>query len=141
MVPTTKTDEPVQSHRPRPTVQASAMLQKALVLLAIAVAGAMAYRFTALKEWLQPTGEAAAWVRETGLWGAAVFLVGMSGLILMGVPRLLFCPLAGALYGFWCGLGLSIAGTIVSYYAAFRVIRGRRTDSDSIPPLHPKLAF
>ena len=113
---------------------------KALILLVIAVAGAMAYRFTPLKEWLQPAGEAAAWVQQTGLWGAAGFLLGMSVLIVLGVPRLLFCPLAGALFGFWGGLGFSLAGTMASYYVTFLLIRGRRTNGNGTP-LHPKLAF
>ena len=141
MATTTQTDELNKSPAARPTVQTVPMLGKALVLLAIAVAGAMAYRFTPLKEWLQPAGEAAAWVRQTGFWGAATFLLGMSALIVVGVPRLLFCPLAGALFGFWGGLGVSIAGTMISYYAAFHVIRGRRINADSTLPTHPALAF
>ena len=90
---------------------------------------------------LQPAGHAAEWLRQTGVWGVALLLLGMSALILMGVSRLMFCPLAGALMGFWGGLGLSIAGTMISYYAAFRVIRGRRANDEAAPPLHPKLAF
>jgi len=131
----------VEPTSPEPAVRTSALLIKALVFLAIAVAGAVAYRFTPLKEWLQPAGEAAAWVRQTGFWGGAAFLLGMSVLIVVGVPRLLFCPLAGALFGFWGGLAVSIAGTMASYYAAFQVIRGRRISADNAPPLHPKLAF
>jgi uncharacterized membrane protein YdjX (TVP38/TMEM64 family) len=65
----------------------------------------------------------------------------MSLLIVVGVPRLLFCPLAGALFGFWGGLAVSVAGTMISYYAAFQVIRGRRVNADETPPLPPKLAF
>jgi uncharacterized membrane protein YdjX (TVP38/TMEM64 family) len=124
-----------------PTIQTGAMLFKALVFLAIAIAGAIAYRFTPLKQWLEPAGQAAAWLRHTGVWGVLLLLLGMSALILMGVPRLLFCPLAGALMGFWGGLALSIAGTMLSYYAAFRVIRGRRANEDATPSFHPRLAF
>jgi len=112
-----------------------------LAFLAIAVAGAAAYRLTPLKDWLQPAGEAAAWVRQSGFWGVAAFLLGMSALIVAGVPRLLFCPLAGALFGFWGGLAVSAAATMASYYAVFRVIRGRRIRADDAPSLHPKLAF
>ena len=124
-----------------PEVQTNAVLFKASVFLAIAVAGAIAYRFTPLKEWLEPAGQAAAWRRPTGIWGIALPLLGMSAPILMGVSRLLFCPLVGALMGFWGGLGLSIAGTMISYYAAFRNIRGRRANGETAPPLHPKLTF
>src|SRR5512138_1470156 len=103
-----QTDELNKPRVSEPTVRTGPVLGKALVFLAIAVAGALAYRFTPLKEWLLPAGEAATWIRQTGFWGAAVFLLGMSVLVVVGVPRLLFCPLAGALFGFWGGLGLSI---------------------------------
>ncbi len=141
MATTAQTGEPNTSNAAQAVVQERAMFGKALVFLAIAVAGAMAYRFTPLKDWLEPAGETAVWVRQTGLRGAAVFLVVMSALIVVGVPRLLFCPLAGALFGFWGGFGVSIAGTMVSYYAAFRVIRGRRAKTDTAQPMHPRLAF
>jgi uncharacterized membrane protein YdjX (TVP38/TMEM64 family) len=141
MTTTGQTGESNTSNASQAVVQERAMLGKALLLLAIAVAGAMAYRFTPLKDWLQPAGEAAAWVRQTGLRGAGVFLLGMSVLIVVGVPRLLFCPLAGALFGFWGGFGVSIVGTMISYYAAFRVIRGRRGSTETARPMHPKLAF
>jgi uncharacterized membrane protein YdjX (TVP38/TMEM64 family) len=141
MATTSQTNELIGSPAAQSAVQFKVVLVKAAVLLVIAMAGAVAYRFTPLKEWLQPAGQAASWVRETGLWGAAIFLLGMSVLILVGVPRLLFCPVAGAVFGFWGGLGISIAGTMISYYTAFRVIRGRRTNGDVTPPLHPKLAF
>ena len=117
------------------------MLIKALALLLLAVLGAVAYRFTPLKAWLAPAGEAAEWLRQSGPLGAAAFLAGMAALILVGVPRLLFTAVAGGLYGFWGGIGLSIAATMVSYYSAFLFIRGRRRNGDPPPPLHPKLAF
>ena len=141
MATTDQSRERVESAPTEPAVRAGPLLIKALIFLAIAVAGATAYRFTPLKDWLQPASEAAAWVRQSGFWGAAAFLLGMSVLIVAGVPRLLFCPLAGALFGFWGGLAVIIAGTMASYFAVFQVIRGRKLNPDNAPPLHPKLAF
>jgi uncharacterized membrane protein YdjX (TVP38/TMEM64 family) len=126
---------------PTPTLKSGALLARALVLLAMAVGGALAYRFTPLKDWLQPAGAVAAWIRETGFAGLAAFVVGMAALILVGVPRLLFCPVAGALFGFWVGLGLCMLGTTASYYTAFLFIRGRRSRSGAPAALPPKLAF
>ena len=57
---------------------------KALLFLAIAIAGIVAYRFTPLKEWLQPAGAAADWVRQTGFRGVAAFFLVMALLIVVG---------------------------------------------------------
>ena len=117
------------------------MLVKAIALLLLAVVGAVVCRFTPLQDWLAPAGKAAEWVRQTGPLGAAAFLAGMATLILVGVPRLLFCAMAGGLYGFWGGIGLSITATMFSYYTAFLFIRGRRCDNDPPLRLHPTVAF
>ncbi|HPO42207.1 MAG TPA: VTT domain-containing protein [Verrucomicrobiota bacterium] len=133
--------DPAETRPPEPAARPGALLVKALLFLAIAIAGIVAYRFTPLKEWLQPAGAAADWVRQTGFRGVAAFFLVMALLIVVGVPRLLFCPLAGALFGFWGGMAMSVLGTMASYYAAFLVIRGRRHNTNQAPPLHPKLAF
>lgn len=117
------------------------VLVKALLLLGLALLGALAYHATPLKDWLGPAGQASQWVRQAGVAGAVVFVAAMSGLILLGVPRLFFCPVAGALYGFWIGLLLSILGTMASYYAAFRVVRGRRSETWREARLPARLAF
>ena len=124
-----------------PRTRLRPLVIKVSIFLLIAVGGILAYRFTDLRDWFQPAGRAADWVRGHGAWGAVVFTAAMSALILVGVPRLLFCPIAGALYGFWVGLGLCIVGTGSSYYLAFAFIRGRSEASGRPKVLHPRLAF
>jgi uncharacterized membrane protein YdjX (TVP38/TMEM64 family) len=124
-----------------PAVNPRRTLRKALVLLLLAVAGGIICRFTPLKVWLAPAGEVAVWFQQSGPLGAAAFLTGTAVLILLGIPRLLFCAVAGGLYGFWGGIGLCIGATMLSYYLAFLFLRGRRRDGDAPSRLHPKLAF
>ncbi len=110
-----------------PAVETRKTLIKAAVLLGVVVLGAVLYRLTPLRTWLQPAGELGAWVRQTGAWGVLAFLGISTGLIFAGLPRLLFCPIAGALYGFWGGLGLCLLAATISYFTTFTIVRGRRT--------------
>ncbi len=98
---------------------------KAGILFGVVLLGTLAYRLTPLRDWLQPAGAAAAWVRSAGWIGVGSFYAGSALLIFLGVPRLVFCPVAGALYGFWGGLALSLAAPATSYFLAFLALRGR----------------
>lgn len=121
------------SHRPPETrahpgadeLSARHILYRAAVLLGVVICGMMIYRLTPLRAWLEPAGVVAAWVRACGWPGMLLFYAGTALLILLGVPRLVFCPLAGALYGFWGGLALSLAAPTTSYFLTFLVLRGR----------------
>ena len=124
-----------------PIVSPTRLLVKVLVLLALTVTGLVIYRATPVASWFEPAGHVALWFADLGPLGPFVFMVGMAAAILVGVPRLLFCPLAGALFGFWGGLGISLVGTLASYYVAFVFLRERYTGSPPRLLLHPKLAF
>lgn len=117
------------------------MLVKAAILLGLALAGLLACQLTPLKEWLAPAGQAASWVRQAGVLSASVFVLGSAALILAGVPRLLFCAVAGWLYGFWLGLGLSVLATMLSYTAALMFVRGRQTAERAARALPAGLGF
>lgn len=120
-------------------LSARRILIKAAVLLAVVITGTLVYRLTPLKDWLQPAGGVAVWVRETGWHGVLVFYAGSALLIFLGVPRLVFCPVAGALYGFWGGLALSLFAPTTSYYLTFLALRGRA--EGPLPNLPPGLRF
>jgi uncharacterized membrane protein YdjX (TVP38/TMEM64 family) len=124
-----------------PKVKTTALLAKAVLLLLLAVVGAVLYRVTPLKEWLAPAGRGAEWFRGLGAYGVVLFGLSSSGLILLGVPRLLLCPLAGALYGFWAGLSISLVATMISYYIGFLWIRGRAHHGIDRAALPKRLAF
>jgi len=121
--------------------QPGKILVKALVLVAVTVLGVVLYRTTPLAEWLQPAGAVARWIADLGTLGVLASYVVMVVSVLVGVPRLLFCPIAGAVFGFWSGLALCIASSLTSYYAAFLFVRGRHSAGAPRRPLHPRLAF
>lgn len=101
------------------------MLRKAVLLILLAIAGGLACRFTPLGDWLAPAGQVSEWLRRAGVVGALGFVVATGVLILGGVPRLLFCVVGGALYGFWWGLTLTLVATTASYYATYQFLRGQ----------------
>lgn len=129
---------PAQPACPEPrAVELSArrILLRAAVLLGVVTTGMLLYRLTPLREWLEPAGRVGTWVRATGWAGVLMFYAGTALLIFLGVPRLVFCPLAGALYGFWGGLALSLAAPTTSYFLTFLVLRGRAEGPlNGLPP-------
>lgn len=115
-------------------------LIKAATLLGIVLLGAVGYRWTPVRTWLEPAGELAAWARRTGWWGVLAFYGASAALIFIGVPRLVFCPIAGALYGFWGGLAVCLLSASSSYFTTFLLVRGRRRSGDRAT-LPRRLAF
>jgi len=112
---------------------------RALLLVLLVIAAAVIVPLTPLARWLEVPHEAADWIRGFGASGVVLFFAGMVALILVGVPRLLFCPVGGALFGFWGGLAYSIASSLAAYYLVFLFVRGRAS-----PPqirFEGKLAF
>ena len=62
-------------------------------------------------------------IESCGAWGPAAFVLGVAVLVGAGVPRLVFCFLGGALFGFWGGLAASSAGTMMGYSVVFFAVR------------------
>lgn len=117
------------------------LLAKALVLVALAVAGALLARVPGVREAVAPAGRAATSIRGLGAAAGPLFVVASAVLITFGVPRLLFCPLAGAVFGFWGGLLASTVATMAAYMTSFVFLRGRLADRDTPPELPRQLAF
>lgn len=124
-----------------PSINLKAVLFKSLALLLLAAIGTILYATTPLKDWLGKAGPVCQWFRNLGGFGVALFVVGSTILILTGVPRLLLCPLAGVLYGFWLGLAASLVATMASYYVGFLWIRGRNRQGVPRPALPKQLSF
>jgi uncharacterized membrane protein YdjX (TVP38/TMEM64 family) len=117
------------------------LLAKALALVALAVAGALASRIPGVRDAVAPAGRLTASIRDLGPLALPLFLAASTVLIAVGVPRLLFCPLAGAAFGFWGGLATSTIATMAAYMASFAFLRGRLADRDAPPNLPHHLAF
>lgn len=117
------------------------LLGKALILVGLAVAGALLARIPGVREAAAPAGRWTQQLRDLG-WLAVPLFCGVSTiLIAVGVPRLLFCPLAGAVFGFGGGLATSTAATMAAYFASFLFLRGRLADRDTPYELPASLAF
>jgi uncharacterized membrane protein YdjX (TVP38/TMEM64 family) len=108
----------------RPRLRASHVFAKVGVLLALAGLGLVLVQVPAVRELFDRAGPATRWLQAQGAWAGGVFTAGMTLLVLLGVPRLLFCPLAGAVFGFWAGLGWTTLATMLAYYMAFVFLRG-----------------
>lgn len=114
---------------------------KAVVLVFLALLGGLLAKQPGVREWMAPAGRMSQSLREFGWVGIPVFLVVAGALITIGVPRLLFCPLAGAAFGFWGGFVASTLATMAAYYLSFLFIRGRMADRETPYALPEKLAF
>src|SRR4030095_14391051 len=110
-------------------------------LAALAIAGALVARLPAVRAWMAPAGHLSDWFRDMGWVGGPVFILATAALIFVGVPRLPFCPLAGAVFGFWWGLVTSTVATMLAYYSSFLFIRGRLAARDEPAELPSRLSF
>ena len=96
--------------------------QVLLAVLLVAAFMALAH-FTPLKTWITNVQIWKNLVREFG-WGAhAVFVAACAGVVMLGVPRLPLCAVAGLIFGFGEGLALSLAGSTCGSYGAFVLSR------------------
>ena len=117
------------------------LLLKAALFVGLAILGAALSRLPDVREALGPAGRWTAYLKEHGVWTAPAFAIASGCLIMLGVPRLLFCPPAGAAFGFWLGLATSTVGTMIAYAGVFAWIRGRWTDAPQGPPSSPPAAL
>ncbi|MBL9127480.1 MAG: TVP38/TMEM64 family protein [Verrucomicrobiales bacterium] len=117
------------------------LLLKAVVLVVLALVGALLARHPGVREWLAPAGRMSRTLREFGWIGIPIFMLVAGLLIAVGVPRLLFCPLAGAAFGFWGGFAASTVATMAAYHLSFLFIRGRIEDRETPYPVPESLAF
>ncbi len=95
-----------------------------LVLLCAGLIGAAAAVWCApVRSWLEDVDSIRHWVASMGIWGYPACILIMATLVGCGVPRLIFCAVAGMLFRFWLGLLLIQSGTMLGYYGAFLFVR------------------
>lgn len=97
--------------------------RKLLTLLLIGSALFLVIHFTPLGQQLRDW-DTLAELFKAGGWRAELYFVLISAFLIMaGVPRLLFCALAGFAFGFWEGLLWSLLSSLIGSFAAFRAAR------------------
>jgi uncharacterized membrane protein YdjX (TVP38/TMEM64 family) len=62
-------------------------------------------------------------IRDFGPWAPVVFTASVAVLVGLGLPRLAFHFLGGALFAFWGGLLWSLVGTLIGYGVVFLAVR------------------
>jgi len=97
--------------------------RKFLLFIAVAALCVAVFHLTPLREYLTDVQQWRARVAESGIWGLLLFFLVITVLIAMGVPRLIFCALAGLLFGFGRGLLVAQAGCILGSYGTFLFAR------------------
>lgn len=100
-----------------------------LIYLIVSVAAFMVVaHFTPLRAWITNVQVWKIHLRQYGWVAHAGFALVCAGGVLVGIPRLPLCAVAGLVFGFAEGLALSLGGSTLGSYGAFLVARmgGRR---------------
>lgn len=94
-----------------------------LLLFGLLVVAVVAVYFTPLQEHLRKVREVKEAIRAFGPMGRVVYALGVTALVAVGLPRLLFCPIGGMAFGFAEGLAWTQAATLLGYYGTFLFVR------------------
>jgi uncharacterized membrane protein YdjX (TVP38/TMEM64 family) len=87
--------------------------------------------------WMAKAREVQFWFSALGSWEPVVFTLATAAFTAIGLPRLLFCSLAGVLFGFAWGLLWSELGTLLGSYGTF--LFARWSARDYVLSCYPKL--
>ena len=110
-----------QNHTPK-SWMTDFELRPLIMLAAVAAAFALVY-FTPAREYLRNIQNVKYWLLSLGWVGPAAWMVIVFTLVASGMPRLLFCPIGGLVFGFWYGLLWTQVATLAGYYALFLFVR------------------
>jgi uncharacterized membrane protein YdjX (TVP38/TMEM64 family) len=98
-------------------------LVKALAIIVFVLTSLALIYFSPLKDYLHEVGRVQDTLERTGNWAPPLFVVVTAILVCLGVPRLLICPIGGAVFGFVWGLFLTQLGTLLGSYSTFLFVR------------------
>jgi len=100
-----------------------AELRKLGILVALVALCVAVIHLTDLRDILDHTSRLKNFIGSQGIWGPLYFVGAATVLILVGLPRLIFCVLGGVLFGFVDGLIYSQVATLAGAYGTFLVAR------------------
>jgi uncharacterized membrane protein YdjX (TVP38/TMEM64 family) len=101
----------------------AAGMKKLLLWVAIAAVIIIAGKIFIPHDYLKDIEHLPEKINALGPLAPLIFIIVSALLIICGTPRLLFCPIAGAAFGFLPGLSYCVAGTLIAYYAFFIIFR------------------
>ncbi|MFT3847967.1 MAG: VTT domain-containing protein [Propionivibrio sp.] len=97
--------------------------RKLLTLLIVGALLLVAIHVTPWGQKIRDWDTLAGLFKGGGLQAEVFFVLISASLMMLGVPRLLFCALAGFAFGFWEGLLWSMVGSLIGSYTAFIAAR------------------
>jgi len=97
--------------------------RRLLLLALIVLVLLLALHFTPLKDWLDDVQDLKQLVQAYGWKAYVVFSLASVAAIAVGVPRLMLCGVAGALFGFVAGGLVSLVSSVSGSYGAFLLAR------------------
>jgi uncharacterized membrane protein YdjX (TVP38/TMEM64 family) len=99
-------------------------VKKALALLAVLVALGVISSLPPVRQFISENmPRLKQFIQDCGPWAPVVFAIAVAVLVSVGVPRLAFHFLGGALFAFWGGLLWSYLGTMLGYAVVFLAVR------------------
>jgi len=101
----------------------SGAIARAFIISGVLIAAMLAIHFTPVRAWLSDLDRLRDSLRGLGAWVYPVSVLAVALLVGCGVPRLLFCAIGGAVFGFWMGLLITQIGTLLGHYGAFLSMR------------------
>ncbi len=96
---------------------------KPLIMLVVVAAAFTLVYFTPVGNLLANIQSVKYWLVSLGWVGPAVWMGIVFVLVAAGMPRLLFCPMSGLVFGFWYGLLWTQGATLAGYYVLFLFVR------------------
>ena len=97
--------------------------ERVVLLLAVLAAAIAAANLLPVRQWLKDAGHLHQAVQSLGIWIYPVGVLAVASLVACGIPRLLLCTMGGMALGFWPGLAVAEAGTVIGYYCVFSFVR------------------
>jgi uncharacterized membrane protein YdjX (TVP38/TMEM64 family) len=117
------TQPAVPRQQPDGEVAAGLPWRKILVLSAVVLAWLAVVYLSPWRAYLGRVREVSDSIKSLGLLGPLVLSSTVAVLVAIGLPRLLFCVIAGTALGFWSGLLWAQLGTLLGNYAVFLLVR------------------
>ena len=101
----------------------TAGLMRVAVIAAILIAAMLAAHFTPISSWLDNAQKLRTTLQRSGLWAYPLSVIAVAVLVACGTPRLLISFAGGAVFGFWLGITITLAGTMMGHYSVFLFVR------------------
>jgi uncharacterized membrane protein YdjX (TVP38/TMEM64 family) len=96
---------------------------RAVLMTVVLVAAVLVVHRTPISSWLANVERVRFSLAGVGVWVYPLSVLAVGVLVACGVPRLLFCAIGGAIFGFWLGLLLTQLGTLLGHYGVFLFVR------------------